>query len=77
MKPGYMNIHVVPGTEHLVTVLASVRDHSGEMFVLHVFDGAAPITVHFTAQSASDGSRSNFRTFLEVGGDHGCHVLQV
>ena len=72
-----MDIHVVPGTEHLVTVLASVRDHPGKMFVLHVFDGAAPITVHFTAQSASDGSRSNFRTFLKVSGDHGCHVLQV
>ena len=72
-----MDIHVVPGTEHLITVLASVGDHPGKMFVLHVFDGAAPITVHFTAQSASDGSRSNFRTFLEVGGDHGCHVLQV
>ena len=64
MKPGYMNIHVVPGTEHLVTVLASVRDHPGQMFVLHVFDGAAPITVHFAAESASDGSRPNFRTFL-------------
>ena len=72
-----MDIHVVPGTEDLITVLASVGDHAGEVFVLHVLDGAAPVAVHFTAESAADGSRSNLRTLLKVTGDHGGHVLQV
>ena len=72
-----MDIHVVPGTEDLVTVLASVGDHPGKVFVLHVFDGAAPVAVNFTAQSASHCPSSNFGTFLEVTGDHGGHILQV
>ena len=72
-----MDIHVVPGTEDLITVLTSVGDHPCEVFVLHVFDGTAPVTIHFAAESASNGSRSNLRTLFEVTGDHGGHVLQV
>ena len=72
-----MDIHVVPGTEDLITVLASVGDHPSKVFVLHVFDGTAPVAVDFTAQSTPHCSRSNIRTFLEVTGDHGCHILQV
>ena len=72
-----MDIHVVSGTEHLITVLASVGDHTSKVFVLHVFDGTAPVAVHFTAESASHCSSSYFRTFLQVTGDHGCHILQV
>ena len=72
-----MDIHVVPGTKNLITVLASVGDHTSKVFVLHVFDGTAPVAVHFTAESASHCSSSNFRTFLQVTGDHGCHILQV
>lgn len=54
MKPRYVYVHVIPGIEHLITVLASVGDHSRKVFVLHVLDGAAPVAVHFAAQSAAD-----------------------
>ena len=66
-----MDIHVVPGTEDLITVLTSVGDHPRKVFVLHVFDSTAPVAIHFAAQSAPNGSRSNLRTLFEVTGDHG------
>ena len=46
MDLGDVNIHVIPSREHLVTVLAGVGQQPGEVYVLHVLDGTASITVY-------------------------------
>ena len=72
-----MNIHIIPGTECLPTVLAAVGDEAGKVFVLDMFNSTAPITVHLTAESTLDSPGTNIRTLLQVTRDHQGHILQV
>ena len=75
MELWYVDVHVVPGTEYLLAVLAGVWELPSKVDVLHVFDGAAPVAVHLVADCALDSPGS--RSLLKVTGDHRGHVFKV
>lgn len=77
MKLGYVNIHVISGIEHLITISAFVGQLTGEMNVFHMFHSTASITVNFVAKGTFESFGTRFWRLFKIGHEHGGNLLEV
>ena len=72
-----MDIHIISGTEDLVTVFAFVGELAREVDVLHVLHGRAPVATHLAAEAAPVGPGPPLWILGNVAPQHCRDVLEI